>query len=58
MVKYLDNFEDENGIFLVEEFCSGGTLQDLMNKQQNSRFSESQAILYMQQMVLGLLSLH
>jgi len=49
-------FEDTENVFLVFEFCNGGTLQSRLNSV--SRFTEVQAAITMQQVLRAVFYLH
>lgn len=51
-------FETEKFYCLVMEFCSGGNLHSLRQKQQNKRFTEEAARFYASEVLLALEYLH
>ncbi|XDV11440.1 hypothetical protein PO909_000379 [Leuciscus waleckii] len=61
IVSYLDSFEDKEAgrIYIVMEYCEGGDLSKIMEKQKNERFFEEKQILdWLVQICLALQHLH
>ena len=46
IVKFYDKLQTSNNFYLVFEFCSGGTLEELLIKRKRLSERESQSILY------------
>jgi serine/threonine protein kinase len=52
----LDRFEDDKNIYLILEFCEGGTLDSIFYKR--GRLTEMEAKHYMHQLLLSLINIH
>jgi len=52
IIKIFDNFETQNNIYILTEYCDGGTLQDVLDKDEMPSQQESLKIMF--QIVLGL----
>ena len=46
MVRYIDDFETINHAYLVLEFCNEGDLEEYIEKKNNIRITEDEAIEY------------
>jgi serine/threonine protein kinase len=55
IIKIHDTFETENNIYIVLEYCDGGTLQDTLNKL--TKIPEAQALKIIYEIILGLSAL-
>ena len=60
IIKYYEDFENENYIFLVMEYCTGGSLyKKLVNmKMKNKMFSELEAALLIEKLLRALSHCH
>lgn len=56
VVKLIDSFEDDHYVYLVMELCRGGELLEVISQQ--SRFSEFEAALIMEQILRAVHYLH
>eukprot|EP00978_Attheya_sp_CCMP212_P016058 scaffold41796_cov51-Attheya_sp.AAC.3 len=55
---FKQSFEDEDCHYLLLEHCQNGTLQELLAKQKNLRFTEQEARQFMKSLVEGVTYLH
>lgn len=46
VVRYIDDFETINHAYLVLEFCNEGDLEEYIEKKNNRRINEDEAIEY------------
>ena len=57
IVRLHEYYRDEDALYLVEEYCSGGTLESLM-VERGGRISEDEVALLLRQMLRGVLCCH
>jgi serine/threonine protein kinase len=55
IIKIYDTFESSNSIYIILEYCDGGTLQDILDKA--SVIQEHQALKIIYEIILGLSAL-
>ena len=57
VVRLFEYYQSESALYLVEEYCSGGTLEQRL-KEHGGRLDASEAALMLRQMLRGLLYCH
>ncbi|KAL4467461.1 hypothetical protein ABPG72_000671 [Tetrahymena utriculariae] len=60
VIRYIDDFSNNDSSFLVSEFCNQGDLSTLLvrKKIKNEKISEQEVISYFKQILSGLMELH
>jgi calcium-dependent protein kinase len=60
IVKYYETYEDDEYVYLVMEYCSGGELFDLISKklEKSGKFKEKEAAEIMQKMLKAVAHVH
>ncbi|XP_076813426.1 serine/threonine-protein kinase Nek1-like isoform X2 [Clavelina lepadiformis] len=58
IVQYTESFEEDGHLFIVMEYCEGGDLYALINKQKGVFFSEQQVLSWFVQLCLALKHVH
>lgn len=58
IVKYIDSFETQNNVYLVEEFCNEGDLVQLIKSRKNKCLPEQEAVQLFAQLIDGFSTLH
>ncbi|KAL4510737.1 hypothetical protein ABPG72_004891 [Tetrahymena utriculariae] len=60
VIRYIDDFSNNDSSFLVLEFCNQGDLSTLLVKKKikNEKISEQEVISYFKQILSGLMELH
>lgn len=57
VIEIFDNFETSNNIYILTEYCDGGTLQDDIDNWETKTPSEQQSLKIIYQVILGLSAL-
>ena len=58
VIKLYEVFEDDNNMYLVLEYCSGGELYDRLHAQDGHKYSEQQASRLVFQMLTAIAYCH
>jgi calcium-dependent protein kinase len=60
IVKYYETYEDDNYVYLVMEYCSGGELFDLISSklEKSKKFKEKEAAEIMQKLLKAVAHCH
>ena len=54
MVKFIELIQTQNNVYLIYEYCNGGTLEQLIQSQ--GRLQEQEAVELMRQIIKGMQS--
>lgn len=58
ILQLLSCFEDETHVYMLLEYCAGGSLRNLAQLQPNSRFPEGQSAWMFSQILMGVAFMH
>merc|ERR1712136_603632 len=58
IVQYIESFEENSHLYIVMEYCEGGDLYAMINKQKGVLFSEKQVLNWFVQLCLALKHVH
>ena len=56
VVKFVEMLKTNNYVYLVYEYCEGGTLEELMRSRR--QFQEKEALTLFRQLITAMKSLH
>jgi len=56
VIKSIELIRTGNHLYLVQEFCNGGTVQELLDKKK--RFTEKEARMILKQILVGFIHLY